>query len=134
METGIQNKFDNYPNHVQPLLLQIRSLVIDIAKKHNLGNVEESLKWDEPSYLVNTGSAIRIDWKPKSPEHYFIFFNCNTKLVDTFRELHSNALQFQGNRAIVLSIHKPLPIETIRQCLTLAMNYKTIKHLPLLGA
>ena len=133
MEVATQNKFDSYPEHIKLRLLCIRDLVFDVAKEHGLGDVEESLKWNEPSYLVNTGTAIRIDWKAKTPDHYFIFFNCNTTLVDTFRELHSDVIQFQGNRAIILNIYEPLPTKTIRQFLTLAMKYKTIKHLPLLG-
>ncbi|MGF1764218.1 DUF1801 domain-containing protein [Aliivibrio kagoshimensis] len=134
MKMDYKQIFDRYPEQAKAPLLLIRNLIITIAQEQGLGNIEESLKWNEPSYLVKTGSAVRLDWKAKTPDHYYLFFNCNTKLIDTFRELYSDTLQFQGNRAIVLSIHEPLPTETIRQCLTLAMNYKTIKHLPLLGA
>jgi hypothetical protein len=109
-------------------------LVFALAEEQGLGEVEETLKWGEPSYLVKKGCTVRFDWKPKYPEQYFIFFNCKTKLLDTFRELHSDVLQFEGNRAIVLNIHDPLPISAISQCLELSLKYKRIKHLPLLGA
>lgn len=134
MGLNIQDTFNRYPEHIQRLLLPIRALIFDIADVQNLGDVEETLKWGEPSYLVKSGSTVRMDWKPKFPDQYFIFFNCNTKLVDTFRELHSDVLEFQGNRAIVLNVNSPLPTSVIRQCLELSLNYKTIKHLPLLGA
>jgi hypothetical protein len=130
----VQSKFANYPQHIKVLLLAIRNLLMDIAKEQNLGDVEETLKWGEPSYLVKGGSAVRFDWKPAYPQQYFIFFNCKTKLVDTFSELHADELTFQGHRAIVLKVNEALPQKAIRQCLVLAMNYKTIKHLPLLGA
>ncbi|OEF29512.1 DUF1801 domain-containing protein [Vibrio rumoiensis] len=134
MESNVQLKFNLYPEPIQPLLFAIRALIFDIAAEQNLGDIEETLKWGEPSYLVKTGSTVRIDWKPKSPDQYFIFFNCKTKLIDTFRELHSDVLEFQGNRAIVLNVNSPLPISVIRQCLELSLNYKRVKHLPLLGA
>jgi hypothetical protein len=75
-----------------------------------------------------------MDWKPQTPDRYFLFFHCQTKLVDTFRELYSSSLEFQGNRAIVLGVEKELPEKVIRHCIALAFRYKAIKHLPLLGA
>lgn len=130
----VQQKLDNYPNKVKEALLTIRTLILEIAEQQHLGIVEETLKWGEPSYQVKEGSTIRYDWKDKTPEHYFIFFNCKTKLVDTFRELYSDKLIFQNNRAIILTLNEPIPIELIRHCLELSLNYKKIKHLPLLGA
>jgi hypothetical protein len=134
MKKEVQRKFDDYPQHIKPLLSAVRYLVVEIAKTQNLGPVTETLKWGEPSYQVKTGSPVRVDWKPKYPEQYFIFFNCHTKLVDTFRELYADVLSFQGNRAIVLQVNQALPEQAIRHCLELAMNYKHIKHLPMLGA
>ena len=134
MQAQVQNKFERYPEHITPLLLRIRTLVFAIAEAQDLGAEEESLKWGEPSYSVKKGSTVRFDWKPKYPEQYCLFFNCKTQLVDTFRELHSDVLQFEGNRAIVLSIHDPLPEFAISQCIELSLKYKSIKHLPLLGA
>ena len=108
--------------------------MFSVAENHNLGEVQETLKWGEPSYLVNKGSPVRIDWKPQSPNQYYIFFHCQTKLVDTFSELYLNAIEFQGNRAIVLNVDQRLPEAIVRHCVKLAFQYKAIKHLPLLGA
>ncbi|WP_337920485.1 DUF1801 domain-containing protein [Vibrio cholerae] len=113
--------------------MSIRSLIFEISESRELGEVKESLKWGEPSYSVINGSTIRFDWKAKYPEQYFIFFNCKTKLVDTFRELYSDTLKFQGNRAIVLNINEVLPIEQLSHCIEISLKYKLIKDLPLLG-
>lgn len=134
MKTDVKEKFDSYPKHIKPLILQLRALVFRVANDLNVGDITETLKWGEPSYQVNNGSPIRMDWKPKSPNQYFLFFHCQTKLVDTFRELYSESLAFEGNRAIVLQVDEKLPENTLRHCLELAMKYKSIKHLPLLGA
>lgn len=92
MKPEVQAKLDAYPEHITPFLLKIRELILDLAKEQNSGDVEETLKWGEPSYLVRNGSAVRFDWKPKFPEQYCLYFNCNTKLVETFRELYFDTL------------------------------------------
>jgi hypothetical protein len=134
MKAEIKEKFDRYPNHIKPLMLELRSMVFSTAEEMGLGEINESLKWGEPSYQVKNGSPVRIDWKPEHPDQYYLFFNCQTKLIDTFRELYSDALEFEGNRAIVLHVDNDLPVNTIKHCLELAMRYKSIKHLPLLGS
>jgi len=134
MKTEVQAKFDSYPEHIKPHVLYLRELVFSIAEDLDTGKVEESLKWGEPSYQVKGGSPVRMAWKEKYPNQYFLFFHCQTKLVDTFRELYWDTLEFEGNRAIVLQTDKKLPKAVIKHCLEIAMNYKSIKHLPLLGA
>ncbi|CAH9049975.1 hypothetical protein PSECIP111951_00091 [Pseudoalteromonas holothuriae] len=131
---AVEVKFENYPASVRPALDELRAIILDVAKDIGAGAVEESLKWGEPNYRVKSGSPIRIDWKLKSPDNYYLFFNCNTKLVDTFRQIYSGLLQFEGNRAIVLKLNHPLPIHAIKHCIELALTYHKVKHLPLLGA
>ena len=133
-QTSALKKIDQYPEQVRGVLLQIRSLILDVAQQQDLGAVEETLKWGEPSYLVKGGSAVRFDWKEKTSQQYFLFFNCKTKLVDTFRELYSDDLEFQGNRAIVLNLNEPIPSAILQHCIELSLKYKSIKHLALLGA
>ncbi|GGN34170.1 MULTISPECIES: DUF1801 domain-containing protein [Marinomonas] len=127
-------KFESYPEGVRSIMLTMRQLILSVAEENQLGAVEETLKWGEPSYLVKGGSAVRIDWKLKSPDQYCFYFNCKSKLVDTFRELHSEQLKFEGNRAIVLSLNKEPPLNCLSHCIELAMKYQKNKHLPLLGA
>ncbi|KKC99805.1 DUF1801 domain-containing protein [Photobacterium halotolerans] len=133
MGERVKAKFDSYPAHIKPLMLNLRSLVLGVAETHSLGTVEEALKWGEPSYQVKGGSPVRMNWSAKDPEHYFLYFNCNTRLVDTFREVYGHALSLQGNRAIVLNVADPLPEPIVCHCVELAFNYKRLSHLPLLG-
>ena len=134
MEKVVSAKFNAYPENAKSRLLELRSLIMLLASELDLGTVEESLKWGEPSYSVKSGSPVRIDWKLQYPNNYYMFFNCQTKLIDTFRELYSDVLAFQGNRAVVLKLSEPLPEKTVRHCIELALTYHRIKHLPLLGA
>ncbi len=134
MNKVVKNRFEEYPENARTRLEALRSLILKLSSDLELGEVEESLKWGEPSYRVVSGSPVRIDWKPKSPNNYYIFFHCQTKLVDTFRELYGDVLQFQGNRAIVLNLSEPLPVLVLKHCLELVLTYQQRKHLPLLGA
>ncbi len=133
MDKVVKDRFDEYPENARVRLEELRNLVFQVASELKLGEVDETLKWGEPSYSVKTGSPLRMEWKLKSPNNYYLFFNCQTKLVDTFRELYGDELVFQVNRAIVLTLSKPLPETVIKSCLELALTYHQRKNLPLLG-
>ncbi len=134
MNDEVEKMLGAYPDHIKAKLLKLRALILSVISDCGLGEYEETLKWGEPSYLVDGGSTVRFNWKEKDNDHIFVFFNCNTKLVDTFKELYSEDLEFDGNRAIVLKLSEPLPVDELRQCIELSLRYKSIKHLPLLGA
>ncbi|RXJ74316.1 hypothetical protein CS022_04500 [Veronia nyctiphanis] len=133
MERRVSVKVQTYPDDAKRAFIELRDLIFNLAEKTNSGRVSESLKWNEPSYTVKAGSPIRIDWKEKKPANIYLFFNCQTSLVETFREVYPHALSFEGNRAIVIDLAKPLPIEAITQCILLALTYHNVKNLPLLG-
>ncbi|MET6757229.1 DUF1801 domain-containing protein [Pseudoalteromonas sp. NCIMB_1079] len=131
MNTEIENIFNNYPEIAKSKLIKLRELIYTVAQEQNLGAVEESLKWGEPSYNTINGSPIRVGSKGSS---CYLFFHCQSKLVSTFRELYSHTLTFEGNRAIVLNSEKPLPEYPVKACIKLALTYHKVKRLPLLGA
>ena len=134
MDESVKLKFDSYPNDIAIQLKSLRTLIFKKAKEEGIDDLIETLKWGEPSYVSIIGSAIRLDWKPKSPQNYCIYFNCKTTLVETFRELYGDIFSFEGNRAIVFKLGNKLPIKEIAQCISMSLRYKKIKHLELLGA
>jgi hypothetical protein len=94
----------------------------------------ETLKWGEPSYLTPKGSTNRFDWKKKSPDSFAIYFICSTRPLETFREVYSEQLVFEGNRAIVFKLGDVINSGSLKHCFLMAMRYHELKHLPLLGA
>ncbi|WP_108124569.1 DUF1801 domain-containing protein [Saccharospirillum mangrovi] len=134
MTPEVTAKFASYPKPAASRLKQLRDIIHQIAAEQSLGDVTESLKWNEPSYSVKGGSPVRFDWKAKHPEQIALYFICTTSLVGTFRELYRQELDFEGQRAIVLSLDQPLPEAPLRHCIELALRYQQLKHLPLLGA
>lgn len=140
MNKDVQEKFESYPLEAKKKLLGLRSLIMELASEEGLeDSFEETLKWGEPSYLVKGGSTIRMDWKEKSPDQYALYFNCNSRLVETYRELYSDILTFEGNRAIVFNLADDLSESVeginsaVKHCLQMALKYHQLKNLPLLG-
>ena len=134
-DQAVADVFESYPPAIRKKLLSVRKLIFDIAvQDQNIGALDECLKWGELAYVAKRGSAVRINWKAASPEKLFVYFNCKTTLVETFKELYGDSFCYQGNRALEFNINEEIPLEPLKHCIALALNYHRIKHLPLLGA
>ena len=130
----VPHVFNNYPDLARTKLEQLRELIIDAAYEvGTITSIDETLKWGEPSYLVEKGSTIRMDWKSKAPDQYAVYFSCSTSLVETFKILHGDLFQYEKNRAIIFGLNDSLPEKELKQCITMALTYQSVKHLPLLG-
>lgn len=126
--------FNNYPDSVRNKMLNLRELIIEAAKEiEGITKVVEILKWGEPSYLTNGGSTIRMDWKTKSPNQYALYFQCTSRLVETFKMIFKNTFDFDGKRAIIFQIEGEIPKEELKYCIKAALTYHKVKHLPTLG-
>ena len=125
----------SYPENISKKLMELRQLIFSVAQdmKSN-ALLEESIKWGEPSYITKNGSTIRIDWKASKPDQYAMYFNCKTILIETVKEIYAETFQYEGKRAIVFKLDKNIPSSELRHCISLALNYHKLKHLPLLGA
>ena len=52
-----QEKFKTYPAHVLPKLAGLRNLILEAAEEtEGVDQLEETLKWGEPSYMTKHGS------------------------------------------------------------------------------
>ncbi len=130
----VEAVFKNYPEFVQSKMRELRNLVIEVAKEtEGISRLEETLKWGEPSYLTRNGSTIRMDWKPKSPNQYAMYFKCTSKLVKTFKEVFGESFSYEGDRAIVFQMDDVIPKDQLKSCIKAALTYHKVKHLPTLG-
>jgi hypothetical protein len=91
-DPAVDAVFAAYSKPLKARLLALRRLILDTAKKtEGVGELQETLKWGQPSYLTTatkSGSAIRIDRVKASADQYALYFHCQTGLVATFRELY----------------------------------------------
>ena len=123
--------FDAYPAELRQKLLFLRQLIFDVAlKTEGVGELEETLKWGQPSYLTTqtkSGSLIRLDRINNQPGKYAMYFHCQTTLVDTFKEMYGNKFKFEGNRCIVFGVKDKVPVSQLRHCISMALTYKLDK-------
>jgi len=129
--------FQDYPHEIKTKLLFLRKLIFEVAEQTKaVGQLEETLKWGQPSYLTSqtkSGTTIRID-KVKSDKYdYAIYFNCQTTLIDTFREIFRDEFECEGNRAILFKTKDKISKEKLKLCISMALTYhldKKFKRLP----
>lgn len=128
---NVAQVFDEYAGAAREKLLALRTLIFETAAKtEGVGEVQETLKWGQPSYLTpetKSGSTIRIDAIKDDPDHVAIYFHCQTSLVPTFRDMYGDTLTFEGNRALILNTKKKLPEKELRHCLASALTYHLAK-------
>ncbi len=130
----VESVFANYPDFVRDKMQHLRALVIETAEEtEGVSNLEETLKWGEPSFTSKNGSTLRMDWKEKTPHQYALYFQCTSRLVDTFRLIFGNKFQYEGKRAIVFQLNQKVPEEEVRDCIKAALTYHKVKHLITLG-
>ena len=126
----VATKFASYPASVRRELLALRELVFKVANSiPAVGELQETLKWGEPAYVTKSGSGstLRMDWKPKFPTEYALYFNCRTTLLETFRSLFPNDFKFSGNRALVFSVGSRHPQDALRFCIAATLTYHAQK-------
>ncbi len=134
MQLIVKQKFDSYPDDISELLLKLRAIILLVAEEDGIENITETLKWDEPSYIAKNGSTVRFNWKQKSPKQYYLYFNCKTQLIDTFKEIYGDTFKYEGNRAIIFDTTQEIPTVQLKHCISMSLRYHKIKHLPLLGS
>ena len=97
----VELKFQAYPKEIGIKLMYLRGLIIKTATENpTIFELEETLKWGEPSYLTKKGSTIRIDWKAKTPNQYAMYFKCTSKLVPTFKEVYGDIFRYEKKPGI----------------------------------
>jgi len=128
----VASVFKSYPSSIRKKLLFLRKLIFDTASKMpEVGELDEQLKWGEPSYLTTrskSGSTIRLGWNKSEKNTYAIYFNCKTDLVDSFREIHGDVFKYGGNRKIIFALEDKVPLRQLSHCISMALTYHRRKR------
>lgn len=126
MPKDVQAAFDSLPMAPRKSLLQVRELIFETAAStHGVGRVEEALRWGEPAYLTpetRSGSTIRLGVEKASGQPA-VFFNCQTRLVEDFRQQFGDRLSYSKNRAVLLDPAGPLDTGALTACVQAALCY-----------
>lgn len=126
----VKRMFSRYPNHIRNRLMFIRELIFQIAENsENIGKIEETLKWAEPSYLTynpKSGTTIRLSSSPADDDKYVLSVHCQTSLIPEFKDIYPE-LEYDGNRSIIFDINTKLPIEATKHFILSALTYHNRK-------
>lgn len=119
-------RFKSYAPEVQQRLLGLRRLIFDVAARtEGVGELEEALRWNQPSYLTSStgsGSTVRIDAKGAAGD-VAVFFICHTNLVDDFVALYPGTFNAERNRALIFRTGDTIPEDELAHCLALALTF-----------
>lgn len=135
-DTTFQNQevsrvFDRYNKHIHEKLMTLRKLIFEVASENDeIGELEETLKWGQPSYLTpvtRSGTTIRIDQVKNQPSQYAIYVNCQTTLVDLFRQRFPD-FTYEGDRAVLFELNDDLPLDDIKECIYMTLTYHLRKQ------
>ncbi len=123
---AVKKAYDNYPGKVTDKLLVLRELIFRIAgESDEIGQIEETLKWDIPSYLTHapkSGTTIRLSAVRADEEKYAMSVHCQTSLVSDFRQMYPE-FDYDGNRSLVFDVNAKLPLALIEHFIFSALTY-----------
>ncbi|KZM49732.1 DUF1801 domain-containing protein [Labrenzia sp. OB1] len=129
--TDVQSVLHSYPEALKNALLKLRQLIRDTARQNaEIGVLEETLKWGQPSFLTTgpkTGTTIRIDRDTSQNGDYALYVNCQSSLVSEWRALFPH-LRFGGDRSVHFRLGDPVPENELRQMITMALTYHSRKR------
>lgn len=121
----VETVFATYPAAARAKISELRTLIYTTAKAENVGAIEETLKWGQPSYLTapKIGSTIRLGWSDKAPTRVSAYFTCTTGLVDRFRDIYPDLFNFDSGRVIHFELSETIPEIEFSHCLAMALTY-----------
>ena len=130
---SVEAIFNAYPDQYREKLLVLRELIFNVAGdiKEKIGEVCETLKWGEPSYLPvtpNIGSTVRIAWHQSTPDQYAIYFNCKTTLIDSFKGIYGDLFFYGGNRSIIFNENDIVSLDELSDCIAMSLTYHLDKN------
>ena len=122
----IRKIIDACPSTVRKELLAIRDLIFQTAAEFDeIGDIEETLKWDQPSYLTvspKSGTTIRLSALSSADTKFAISVHCQTSLISDFKVKYPK-LDYDGNRSIILDVRAGLPLDAIKHFIYAALTY-----------
>ncbi|MFT6103146.1 MAG: hypothetical protein ACJATV_000934 [Granulosicoccus sp.] len=58
-DRDVESTFERYPSTIITHLIHLRQRIFDVVLELGLDDIEETLKWGEPSYRSKNGSPLR---------------------------------------------------------------------------
>lgn len=119
----IRTAFATFDPAKRARLERLRALIFEVAEETpGVGPVSETLKWGQPSYATPKGTPLRLGLTSSGDPA--LFAHCQSRVILDAHSQFWTDLNFEGNRAIVLSVDVPLPEDALRQVIHSALTYR----------
>lgn len=123
---NVSSAFQKFSPEHRKALLDVRKLIFEVANGDlRIGELEEALRWSEPAYITvnnRTGTTIRLSVE-KTSGMPALFFNCNTTLVEDFRQQFEGLLTYSKNRAVLIDGEDGQFRAALKICIASALTY-----------
>ncbi len=124
-DPNVEAAFAAFPEPQRTGLLALRRLIFETAAEMpEVGTLEETLKWGQPSYLTpetKSGSTLRLG-VPKQGG-FAIYAHCQTTIISGFREFFPEDFVFEGNRAVRFTDPGALAADKLTLLIRRALTY-----------
>jgi hypothetical protein len=125
-DQSVADVFAAYSPPTRERLLALRALIFEVAGEiAGIGEIEETLKWGQPSYLpsaTKSGTPVRISQDTTHGGDYALYVHCQTNVADEWKSQYPE-LNYGGNRSIHFSADEEIPRNAIKHCVALALTY-----------
>lgn len=121
----MKSAYASFPQPARDGLLALRDLIFDLAADLPVGDVDESLKWGQPSYTTTgekSGTPVRLSLTKQGD--IAILTHCQSTVIGDFRAICDPSLTFDGNRALHLDPSAPIPTAEITPLIRAALTYR----------
>jgi hypothetical protein len=111
-------------------LNSLRSLIYNQADLiPEIGEIQETLKWGQPSYngSKGKGTPIRLGIEKKTIRFYGLYVNCCTKLIEDVKHIYGDTFLYSGNRSILFDDMDKLPEAKLAHVIDMALTYHSNK-------
>ncbi len=116
---------EGLPQDARDTFQRLRDIIRAAAKACNTAPLEENLKWGQPSFAPTRrkGTPIRLSWSQKTPDRLEMLVHCQTTLVEAWRHRFGDLFDYDGTRAVHISLEKHLPEEALHIMAVMALTY-----------
>ena len=125
-DPNVEKKFYEFPEPRRELLFDLRETIYGVSEAdQRIGYLSEELRWGDPSYITaqtNSGSSVRLGLFGETK--VALLFHCRTSLVEGFKQIYPNELEYSKNRAIVIDPLSIPPTEILEHCIHASLTYK----------
>jgi len=121
IDPSVEPAFAAFPTEPRKVLDALRTLILTEAAQLGV-EVDECLRWGQPSYISAKGSTLRLGIaKSGDPA---IFAHCQTTIISDFAAQFGTDFKIQGNRAVTFSNPHDIQPDKLRLLIAHALQYK----------